>query len=162
MKKLPAKECRILFVCLGNICRSPMAEALLKKKLKDVPGVEVDSAGLDHYHLGEPPCRLTMTECARHDCYPQHRARLFKPEDFDRFDRIYVMDHYNLETVLKMAPGEEAAKKVKLILDEIYPGEHLEVPDPYMQGGEMIRTVYQLLDAATDRIAEKIRAGACP
>jgi len=154
------KECRILFVCLGNICRSPMAEALLKKKV-DSERFKIDSAGLDTYHLGERPCRLTLDECARHDCYPDHRARLFTVRDFDRFDRIYVMDHSNLAQVLSMARNEEDKAKVKLILDELYPGEGLDVPDPYMQGGEMIRLVYQLLDQATDRIAEKLNRGEC-
>ncbi len=154
------KKCRILFVCLGNICRSPMAEALLKKKV-DPAKVMVDSAGLDSYHLGERPCRLTLEECARHDCHPDHRARLFTVRDFDRFDRIYVMDKYNLEQVLSMARNEADKAKVRLILDEVYPGEGLDVPDPYMQGGEMIRLVYQLLDKATDRIAEKINRGEC-
>ncbi len=132
-----------------------MAEALLKKKV-DSDKYYIDSAGLDDYHLGEPPCDLTLEVCKKHDCYPEHRARLFSPHDFDRFDYIYVMDKYNLQSVLQKARNEEDKRKVKLILDELYPGEHLDVPDPYMQNGDMIEKVYHLLDQATDIIAQKL------
>ena len=153
-------ECSILFVCLGNICRSPMAEALLRKKI-DNRRFLVDSAGLDDYHLGEPPCALTQKICHENDCPIDHRARLFTPNDFDRFDRIYVMDSENLKTVLKMARNELDRKKVLLVLDELYPGEHLDVPDPYMGNELLIQTVYELLDKATDRIAKKLQQGEC-
>ncbi len=152
------KKPSVLFVCLGNICRSPMAEALLKKKL-GTDKFLIDSAGLDDYHLGETPCELTMQECRKHNCYPDHRARLFETRDFDRFDWIYVMDKYNLREVLNKARNEADRKKVKLILEEVYPGEQLEVPDPYMQNGEAIELVYQLLDQATDVIARKLLTG---
>ena len=154
------KGCAVLFVCLGNICRSPMAEALLKKKV-DTHIHYIDSAGLDHYHLGEPPCKLTRDICAENNCPIDHRARLFVPEDFDRFDRIYVMDANNLRQVLHMARSEADRRKVALVLDELYPGEHLDVPDPYMSGRSLINVVYNMLDQATDRIARKIRNGEC-
>jgi len=145
---------KILFVCLGNICRSPMAKGLLQQKID--PSVHiVDAAGLDHYHLGEPPCDLTMRICKQHGCIPEHRARLVTSRDLEYFDRIYVMDHYNLEEIRRMATPEQM-QKVDLILNELYPGENLDVPDPYMNEG-IIETVYRLLDAATDVIAEKIR-----
>ncbi len=154
------KGCAVLFVCLGNICRSPMAEGLLKKKI-DTDIHFVDSAGLDHYHLGEPPCKLTRDICAEHNCPIDHRARLFTPRDFDRFDRIYVMDADNLRQVLRMARSEADRQKVALVLDELYPGEHLDVPDPYMSGRSLIHVVYDMLDRATDRIAGKINKGEC-
>ncbi len=150
------KKYKILFVCLGNICRSPMAKALLKKKI-DTEKHFVDAAGLDDYHLGEMPCDKTMEICRKNNCFPDHRARLLKPEDLETFDKIYVMDHQNYNKVKKMATPEQM-KKVDLVLNEIYPGENLEVPDPYMRD-KIIETVYQLLDQATDIIAEKIEHG---
>jgi protein-tyrosine phosphatase len=156
MKQNSGKVYKILFVCLGNICRSPMAKALLQKKI-DTSVHEVDAAGLDDYHIGEFPCDQTMRICLKNDCYPNHRARLLRPGDFDYFDKIYVMDRYNLEKVRKLAaPGQ--MKKVDLVLNELYPGENLEVPDPYMRSG-MIETVYNLLNGATDVIARKIKDG---
>ncbi len=151
--KPPAKK--ILFVCLGNICRSPMAEALLKHKV-DTSKFHIDSAGLDSWHLGEPPCELTRNILAEHGIRSDHRARLFSVRDFDHFDLIYVMDHQNLQQVLSMAGNDNHRQKVDLILNEIYPGENLDVPDPYMQNQSAIRQVYDLLDAATDKIAEKL------
>jgi protein-tyrosine phosphatase len=133
-----------------------MAKALLKKKI-DTDIHTVDAAGLDDYHLGEFPCEKTLRICEKHNCFPNHRARLLSKEDLRKFDKIYVMDNHNYEKVKKMASPEEM-KKVDFILNEIYPGENLEVPDPYLRD-KIIETVYQLLDAATDAIAEKIKQG---
>ncbi|NPA42714.1 MAG: low molecular weight phosphotyrosine protein phosphatase [Chlorobi bacterium] len=152
----PKDGYKILFVCLGNICRSPMAKGLLQQKI-DTDVHFVDAAGLDHYHLGEPPCDLTMEVCRKHGCIPRHRARLLRRSDLETFDRIYVMDHQNLEAVRRMATPEQM-EKVDLVLNEVFPGENLDVPDPYMNPG-IIDTVYQLLDAATTAIADKINRG---
>jgi len=147
---------KVLFVCLGNICRSPMAKGLLKQKI-DAEKHVVDAAGLDHYHLGEPPCDLTMRICEQHGCIPRHRARLVTKRDLAYFDKIYVMDHFNLQEISQMATPEQM-KKIDLVLNELFPGENLDVPDPYMNEG-IIETVYHLLNAATDVIAEKINRG---
>jgi len=133
-----------------------MAKGLLQQKI-DTTVHEVDAAGLDHYHLGEPPCELTQRVCRKHGCIPKHRARLVTPRDLEYFDKIYVMDHYNLKEISRMATPEQM-QKIDLVLNELYPGENLEVPDPYMND-TIIDTVYNLLDAATDVIAEKINRG---
>ncbi len=151
MKLFPPK---ILFVCLGNICRSPLAEALLKHKTNTQNWL-IDSAGLDSWHLGEPPCDLTRRILTENGIQTEHRARLFNTKDFDKFDLIYVMDHQNLQQVLNMARNDNDRAKVNLILNEIFPGENLDVPDPYMQNQAAIQQVYHLLDAATDQIAQK-------
>jgi len=106
----------------------------------------VDSAGLDAYHLGELPCRSTLEICEKHGCFIDHRARLLLKEDLENFDRIYVMDRQNYEEVKAMATPEQMIK-VDLVLNLLYPGENLEVPDPYMREGviELVTSFWMLL-----------------
>ncbi len=152
MKEQPT---RILMVCLGNICRSPLAEALLRKKV-DSDKVEVDSAGLSSYHIGEPPCDSSIDIAAQHGLdISGLRARAFTTSDFDRFDKIYIMDHYNWDLIKDFGRNDSDLKKVDLILNEIFPGENLEVPDSYQKGKNAAMLVYDMLDKATDAIAKK-------
>jgi len=153
---MPEKK-KILMVCLGNICRSPLAEALLRKKLNPNK-FEVDSAGLDSYHVGEPPCKSSQEIAAAHGLDISNlRARAFKAEDFDLFDKIYIMDGYNWELIQKRARKPADIKKVDFILNEIYPGENLEVPDSYQKGQSAAKMVYDMLDEATTAIAQKLQ-----
>lgn len=153
------KKKSILMVCLGNICRSPMADGLLRKKVKDnALDVFVDSAGTGDYHVGEAPDKR-MRETARAKQYPidELRARQFTKADFQEFDRIYVMDKSNRDNVLRLAQSPEDRQKMKLILDELYPGEGREVPDPYFGGQQGFEDVFQMLDLATDKIIEQLK-----
>src|ERR1035441_4104451 len=116
---------KILMVCLGNICRSPMAKAILVKKLygKNITWVEVDSAGTSDYHIGGKADRRTMENGLKHGIdLSTHRARQFTRCDFDAFNLIYVMDNTNYSDVLDLASNNEEAKKVNLILNESNPG----------------------------------------
>ena len=150
---------KILMVCLGNICRSPMADGLLRKKVKENNlSVEVDSAGTGDWHVGEAP-DPRMRETAKKFGTPidELRGRQFKVSDFDKFDLIYVMDKSNYQNVLKLARNDEDKSKVDMILNEITPGENAEVPDPYFGGDQGFIDVYNMLDKATDNIIEKLK-----
>jgi protein-tyrosine phosphatase len=149
----------ILMVCLGNICRSPLADGLLRKKVSDNKlNVEVDSAGTSGIHSGEAPdARMCQTAKKFGTPIDELRSRKFVIEDFDNFDKIYVMDKSNKANILQMARNEEDKKKVELILNMSFPLQNKEVPDPYYGGEEGFIEVYHLLDAATDRIIEKIK-----
>src|SRR5690606_19786463 len=116
---------RILMVCLGNICRSPLAEGLLKSKV-DPEKVFVDSAGTGHWHVGELPDERSIEVAKKHNLdITDQCGRQFSIKDFDDFDFIYVMDNSNRKNVLAHAQNEDHRKKVKLILDEIFPGENV-------------------------------------
>ncbi len=152
---------KVLMVCLGNICRSPLAEGILQKKA-DEKGfqIEVDSAGTSGYHIGEQPdSRMRETAKNKGVSIDHLRARQFEVEDFDRFDLIYAMDKSNLKNILQLARNEEDKKKVRLIIEESHPGMGLEVPDPYFGGQQGFVTVYNLLDEASDAILKKIQNG---
>lgn len=146
-------------VCLGNICRSPLAEGLLKTKV-DANLVTVDSAGTAAYHIGEAPDIRTIMHARKHGLdISQFVGRKFSVEDFDNFDHIFVMDHSNLNNVKALARNETDIEKVELILNQISPNGNQDVPDPYYGGDEGFEQVYRLLDASTQVIAEKIDNG---
>lgn len=149
---------RVLFVCLGNICRSPLADGLLRKKvIEENLNVVVDSAGTAAYHVGEAPdLRMTKTAKSHGTDISFLKARQFQVSDFDAFDFIYVMDKSNLENVLKLARTNADSSKVKLILNELFPTENREVPDPYYGGQSGFELVYELLDEATTLIKSNI------
>lgn len=149
---------RILFVCLGNICRSPLADGILRRKATEQNlNIEVDSAGTAAYHIGNPPdTRMIATAKSRGTDISFLSARQFQQADFDLFDLIYVMDQSNLQNVMRLARNQADKEKVKLMLNETFPNEDMEVPDPYYGGQAGFEHVYDLLDAATDKIIEKL------
>ena len=145
-------------VCLGNICRSPLAEGILRKKINtlEIPG-KVDSAGTGAYHVGERPDIRSQDIASRHGIDISHQtARKFVREDFDRFDAIYAMDRSNYSDIINLARHKQDMKKVHLILNTIYPAENRQVPDPYYGGKDGFLNVYNMLDAACDVIANDI------
>lgn len=146
---------KILMVCLGNICRSPLAEGILQSKLPKDKFL-VDSAGTGGWHSGELPDKRSI-ETAKNKGLDitNQRARQFKTSDFDTFDHIYVMDMSNYKNVLSLSQNEIQKSKVKLILNELFPNENVEVPDPYYGGQNGFEQVYEMLDKACDIIAEK-------
>lgn len=143
-------------VCLGNICRSPLAEGILKSKLFRAD-VIIDSAGTGAYHIAEKPDNrsIAIAKINGIDITDQ-RARKFLVEDFDEFDIIYVMDQENYRDVVSLARNSNDVTKVEMILNEVFPNENLDVPDPYTGGDYGFKNVYKMLDEACDIIAKKI------
>ncbi len=150
---------KIIMVCLGNICRSPLADGLLRKKVADAGlDIEVDSAGTAAFHVGNPPdVRMQATAKSKGCPINELRARQFIVNDYDRFDRIFVMDQSNRQNVLSLARSSEDKAKVEMILNLSYPNQNLEVPDPYYGGDQGFLEVYQLLDEATDVLMNQLK-----
>ena len=145
---------RILMVCLGNICRSPLAEGILRSKVDR--HIHIDSAGTGGYHVGELPDRRSIAVAKKYGIdITDQRCRKFIVEDFDHFDLIYVMDRSNYEDVLALARTDKDRSKVKMILDELFPGEYVDVPDPYYGGDRGFYNVYMMLEKACTVIAAK-------
>ncbi len=150
---------KILMVCLGNICRSPLAEGIMANKV-DGMDVEVDSAGTAAYHVDEAPDHRSIKIARKYDINISNlRGRQFVEEDFDRFDKIYVMDESNYNNVVRLARNDDDIAKVDYILNETDPGENYEVPDPYYGGDAGFENVYQMLDEATNQILNKLKNG---
>lgn len=149
---------RILMVCLGNICRSPLADGVLRHKIasNNIQNVVVDSAGTSGYHNGQSPDeRMIKTAKSKGIDISYLTSRKFETYDFDEFDIIYVMDDANYVDVTNMASSEEEASKVRYLLSEI-DGVNNPVLDPYYGGEKGFLHVFDLVDKATDRIIDKI------
>lgn len=152
---------KILMVCLGNICRSPLAEGIMRKKLQEnnITG-KVDSCGFESFHVGDIPDKRSMQVARQHGTdITQHRGKLFKQSFFDDFDKIYVMDSMNYQDVASMARNSDDLKKVDYILNELYPESNMPVPDPYYGGQDGFERTWELLDQATDKIIESLIKG---
>ena len=147
---------RILMVCLGNICRSPLAEGILAHKTKQLD-IEVDSAGTGAYHVGELPDKRSIEIADKYNINLENqRARQFSRADFDEFDIIYAMDVNNLAHLISLAETEKERKKIRLILNEINPNVCESVPDPYYGGENGFQNVYNMLNEACDKIVQNI------
>jgi protein-tyrosine phosphatase len=146
-------------VCLGNICRSPIAEGLMQEKIERYAlDATVDSAGFESFHINDTPDYRSISVMNEHGIdISSQRMRLFRLSDFEHFDRIYIMDSNNFRDVKTMARNEKDIAKVDYILNVLQPGSNLEVPDPYYGGVTGFEKVYQMLDKATEKIASEIK-----
>ena len=145
-------------VCLGNICRSPLAEGLLASKLPQNTFV-VDSAGTGSWHIGRQPDERSIAVAKKNGLnISRQRGKQFTAADFEAFDYIFVMDNTNYNDVVALAKEESHKSKVQLILNDLFPGENVDVPDPYYGSEFGFDTVYKMLDETCDIIAEKLIA----
>lgn len=148
---------KILFVCLGNICRSPLAEGLMSEKIiksNIEKQFKIDSCGTADYHIGELPDERTRENALKNGLELKQRARQFEPADFNRFDHILVMDNANKRKIIGLATSEEHLQKVQLMRDfesEISL-QGVDVPDPYYGGDEGFQNVYDILNRCTDNL----------
>jgi protein-tyrosine phosphatase len=149
---------KILFVCLGNICRSPLAKAIMADKIKKLKlDAEVDSAGFETFHRGDPADPRSVAVAATHGIdLSDHVARMFSVRDFDRFDLIYVMDRTNYNDVMGLTRDTQDENKVDFILNLLTPVENRQVPDPWYGGKEGFEKVYHMLDQACDELLKQI------
>jgi len=146
---------KVLMVCLGNICRSPLAQGILEHKCA-AAGVNwtVDSAGTSGWHDGNAPDPRSVKIGHEYGIdISDQRSRKFTTTDYDAFDLILVMDTSNYNDIIKLAPTEESKDKVKMILNYVFPGENRKVPDPYYD--DNFERVYGLLDSACDKIIKE-------
>lgn len=151
---------RVLFVCLGNICRSPLAEGVFRSLLEN-KGLDnqilVDSCGTSNYHIGEQPDPRTLKNARRNNIQLDHCARQFSTSDFENFDYIVVMDRSNLENVLKLDPQQKYRDKVMLLRDFDPVDRGGEVPDPYHGGEQGFQNVYDIVQRSSEGLLERIR-----
>jgi len=147
---------KVLMVCLGNICRSPLAEGILQSKTNpDL--IFVDSAGTAAYHIGNLPDKRSIEVARNYGInITNQRARKFAVNDFDAFDFIYAMDDSNYQNILSLARNKTDESKVQMILNESHPNKNLPVPDPYYGGKQGFENVFKMLDEACEIIAHKL------
>jgi protein-tyrosine phosphatase len=146
---------KVLMVCLGNICRSPLAQGILERKVQE-RGLDwtVDSAGTGHWHVGNPPDPRSVAVAAAHGLdLSAQRARQVHWPDLGTFDLVLAMDTANRRDLLRLAETDAEREKVRLILDYVAPGEDLSVPDPYWDDDGFER-VYRMLDEACGRLLD--------
>lgn len=149
---------KIAFVCLGNICRSPMAEGILKKICAE-RGLSwtIESFGVEQYHVGENADTRAQRICGQHEVdISKHIARKFSRDDFKRFDIIYPMATDVNDDLRRISRNSSDLPKIKLFMDEMYPEKHLSVPDPWYGGEEGFEEVFDLVEEGCDKIADHL------
>ncbi len=146
-------------VCLGNICRSPMAHGILEEKAKKWnKQLIVDSAGTTNFHIDEKPDERAIKKMRNYNIdISKQKARQFHKNDFETFDYIFVMDANNYENIIHMTKSEIHKRKVDFILNVLYPQQNMSVPDPYYGEDSGFENVYQLLDTAIEKFIENIK-----
>jgi protein-tyrosine phosphatase len=154
------RRMKILMVCLGNICRSPMAEGILRHRAQEAGlDLSTDSAGTSGYHIGEAPDHRATRALQGHGIdISDLRARQFTSSDFQRFDLIFAMDTSNLDDMLELASTDALAAKAKLVMDLVPENALRSVPDPYYGGHEGFEQVYHMLDEACIALVQQLQA----
>ncbi|HEX4886436.1 MAG TPA: low molecular weight protein-tyrosine-phosphatase [Luteibaculaceae bacterium] len=149
---------KVLMVCLGNICRSPLAEGVMRHLAAEKGlEVQVDSCGTADYHVGDTPDPRAIKVAANHGIdISQHLGRQFSAADFKQFDRIFAMDTQNYKDIIAMAPTREDIDKVQLMMSAVYPKEKINVPDPYYRDFDAFEEVYQMLHTACTLFLTKV------
>jgi protein-tyrosine phosphatase len=159
---IPIFACmKILMVCLGNICRSPIAEGILQDKAFKA-GLKwcVESAGTNSYHTGEAPHPLSQKVANQNGIdISSQRARRFKAEDFDQYDKIYALAEDVMDEIKRIARNKFDAAKTDLLMNELYPEKNMDVPDPYYGPEKGYHEVYKMIDEVCDNIIEKYAIG---
>lgn len=158
----PDRPVRVLFVCLGNICRSPLAHGVFQKKVREAGlegEFEIDSAGTGSWHVGQSPDdRMQATAAQRGIDLSGLRGRRLKAEDLDHYDHIFVMDKSNLHDTLYLDPEGDHGTRVRLFREfDPEPGDY-QVPDPYQGGREGFERVYGIVDRTTTALLERFQA----
>jgi len=151
---------RVLFVCLGNICRSPTAEAVMRGAVADAgltEEIEVESAGTGDWHIGDPPDPRSVDAAAQRGVELTGAARQVGAPDFEVFDLLVAMDRSNRDALLALAPDEAARRRVRL-LREFGDGEPLDVPDPYWSGEDGFAEVVEIVERSCEGLLEHLRA----
>jgi len=154
------KKVKVLFVCLGNICRSPLGAAILKKKVADqglMEVVEVDSCGTSNYHIGDNADPRTIANAKKHGVPMDHCARQLAAGDLELFDFIFAMDKSNFQNILRVANGTNVSSKIRMMREFDPHGKGGEVPDPYHGGEEQFQEVFDILDRSTDHFLKYLK-----
>lgn len=144
-------------VCLGNICRSPLAEGILQHKADAAKlGWKVDSAGTNGFHVGETPHELSQKVAKMHGIdISKQVARKFKADDFDTFDKIYAMANDVMKEIRRIAGNKFDVSKVALLMNELHPTKNEDIPDPWYGAESGYHTTFEMIDKATDAMIEK-------
>lgn len=155
------RKISVLFVCLGNICRSPLAEGIFRDKVQKAgleDQFEIDSCGTSNYHIGSLPDPRTRSNALENGIDLQSRGRQFDRRDFERFDYILPMDRSNFRNIQGLEPRHDAPYTLRLMREYDVEGKGQDVPDPYYGGERGFQDVFDILDRSTDRLLESLRS----